>query len=278
MTLKNRSQMHIKTLYIYFKLLTIQMKRYQHLALIFTLLTCNQLTAQINETKWNITEPNGHWKHVETELVHEVPFLNLHTKQDELKIASEASPWDYYTPYDLVFEKDTLYKLNYPEQVFESVKFFIDTGYIHFTSKDLLYSYPAEVGKDTLHFYIPLLKESVFFKETFTRSAFNDSILKVIKKYGINYPSLVGTWVLIREKDYAYGTHYELKFPHIIPDSIVLNRAQMITALDQPKVLKMKTDGIERDYSFWYNESHIYLKPGDWYKEEEDPMIHFYKK
>ena len=258
--------------------MTRKMKRYQHLALTFTLLTCNQLTAQINETKWNITEPNGHWKHVETELVHEVPFLNLHTKQDELKIASEASPWDYYTPYDLVFEKDTLYKLNYPEQVFESVKFFIDTGYIHFTSKDLLYSYPAEVGKDTLHFYIPLLKESVFFKETFTRSAFNDSILKVIKKYGINYPSLVGTWVLIREKDYAYGTHYELKFPHIIPDSIVLNRAQMITALDQPKVLKMKTDGIEREYSFWYNESHIYLKPGDWYKEDEDPMIHFYKK
>jgi hypothetical protein len=40
----------------------------------------------------------------------------------------------------------------------------------------------------------------------------------------------------------------------------------------------MKTDGIEREYSFWYNESHIYLKPGDWYKEEEDPMIHFYKK
>jgi hypothetical protein len=99
-----------------------------------------------------------------------------------------------------------------------------------------------------------------------------------MKKYGINYPELVGIWMLVREEDYDYGTHYELRFPHSIPDSIEFTREQMIDALAYEKIFMMSTDGIKRDYSFWYHESCIYFKPGKWYKEENDPMIHFYKK
>lgn len=152
----------------------------------------------------------------------------------------------------------------------------VDSGYIHLNHKNVIESYPIEIVNDTLICYRPIRSESGYFKEKYLRTHFNDSVLSVMKKYGINYPELAGVWHLVREEDFDYGTHYELIFPHSIPDSIIFSREQMISALEGKNVYWMMTDGIKRDYTFWYNESHIYFKPGNWYKGD-DPYIHFYR-
>lgn len=242
-------------------------------------LSCIPVDAQKNDLKWTKPDIKGHWELVDTKIVGEVPFLNLQApKADSMKRVSEDSPWDHYTKYDLVFESDSMYKVNYPIQVFESVQFFLDTGYLLIATKYDYNAYPVQLINDTLLFYKPVSSEPGYFKETYVRTNFNDSILNVTKKYGVNYPELAGTWMLVREEDYDYGTHYELRFPHSIPDSIEFTRGQMIDALGNEKMFMMSTDGIKRDYSFWYHESCIYFKPGKWYKDEYDPMIHFYRK
>jgi hypothetical protein len=242
-------------------------------------LSFTSVDAQKNDLKWTKPNLNGHWKLIDTKIVDEVPFLNLHApEQDPMKRVCEDSPWDSYTAFDLVFEDDSMYEVNYPIQAFAPVHYFLDSGYLHFDPKDDIYAYPTELVNDTLVFYRPLRSDPGYFKEKYLRTNFNDSILNVLKKYGINYPALAGIWLLVREDDYDYGTHYELKFPHSIPDSIEFSREQMISALEGEKIYKMITDGVKQDYFFFYRNSHIYFKPGKWYKEEDDPTIYFYKK
>lgn len=253
------------------------MINYLFIALFF--LCCTPVDAQKNDLKWIKPNLKGYWKLTDTKIIDEVPFLNLRApKPDPIKMVSEDSPWDSYTKHDLVFENDSLYMVDYPIQVFTPTLYFLDTGYMHVGTKENIYSYPAELVNDTLLFYRPLRSEAGYFKESFVRTNFNDSILKAIKKHGINYPELAGTWILVREEDYDHGTHFELKFPYNIPDSIEFSREQMIDALDGEKIYRMPTDGIRREYSFWYSKAQIYFKPGKWYKDDDDPLIYFRRK
>ncbi|MEN9441928.1 MAG: hypothetical protein RLZ33_2005, partial [Bacteroidota bacterium] len=109
----------------------------------------------------------------------------------------------------------------------------------------------------------------------FVRTTFNDSIVKVMRTHGVNYPELAGKWRLVREKDYDYGTHYELQFPHTIPSAIKLTRKQLTAALGNKKVYNMRTDGQMREYTFLYDDGYMYFVPGEWFKSDDDPMIHF---
>jgi hypothetical protein len=258
---------------------TIKMTMIKYLFIILLCLSCIPVDAQKNDLKWTKPDLKGHWKLIDTKIVDDVPFLNLHAPEvDPIKMVSEDSPWDHYTKYDLVFEHDSMYKIHYPIEAFESVRFFLDTGYLHIATKNDFNTYPAQLVNDTLLLYTPVSTDPGYFKETYVRTNFNDSILNVMKKYGVNYPALAGTWMLVREEDYEYGTHYEFRFPYAIPDSIELTREKMIDALEHERIFMMSTDGIKRDYSFWYSDSNIYFKPGKWYKEVDDPWIHFYKK
>lgn len=235
--------------------------------------------AQKNNVTINISHIIGHWKLVDTEIVDHVPFLDITPlTSDQMNMVREDSPWDHYTKYDIVFEKDSMYKIHYPIQAFESMGFFVDSSYLHLTTKDAFQKYPVQLKNDTFFLYTPVYSDLGYFKETFVRTNFNDNILNTMKKYGINYPELAGTWMLIREKDYDYGTHYELEFPYSIPDSIIFTKEQMTKALENPKIYLLSTNGIKREYSFWYDQSYIYFKPGKWYKKGDDPMIHFYMK
>lgn len=221
----------------------------------------------------------GHWRLHDTQIVQEVPFLNNPRPTPELQDrVSEDSPWDLYTKFDLVFEKDTMYKVHYPIQAFEPLRFSLDTGYLHLNGQSKQLMFPAQLRNDTLQLYTPLAGDPGYFEETYVRTNFEDSILGQMKKYGINYPALAGTWYITREEDYDYGTHYELNFRHTIPDSIEFSREQMIAALHQPKIYWMRTDGVKRDYIFWYQNSRIYLKPGKWYKKDDEMLIRLYQK
>lgn len=230
-----------------------------------------------DELKWQKTDLQGHWKLYDTEIVDEVPFLNLHAPVvNNMNKVSEDSPWDSYSAFDLVFEADSMYMINYPIEALTPVHYMLDSGYLHLKHKDYVEAYPIEIVNDTLICYRPIRSESGYFKEKYLRTHFNDSVLNILKKYGINYPELAGIWHLVREEDYDYGTHYELKFPHSIPDSINISKEQMISALKGDKVYRMITDGVKRDYSFSYRKNHIYFTPGKWYKGD-DPHIHFYR-
>lgn len=241
-------------------------------------LFCASSHKQTDTLQWTRPDVKGHWKLFDTEIVEKVPFLNLMVSEpDQMNMVSEESPWDFYTEFDLVFEEDSMYMVNYPIQAFTAVQYFLDSGYLHLGPKDNIIAYPAELINDTLIFYRPLKSQSVYFKERYLRTNFNDSILNVMKNYGINYPALAGTWILVREKDFDYGTHYELKFPHSIPDSVEFSKEQMISALVDEKIYRMITDGVKRDYFFFYRNPYIYFKPGKWYKGE-DPLIHFIRK
>lgn len=258
---------------------TIRINMINHFYIILLCLICIRAHAQKNDIKW--TKPNlkGHWKLIDTKIVDEVPFLNLQAPEpDPMKMVYEDSPWDSYTKHDLVFENDSMYMVDYPIQAFTPAHYLLDSGYLHVGTKDEVYTYPTELVHDTLLFYRPLRSEPGYFKETYVRTIFNDSVFNILKKYGINYPELAGTWILVREEDYDYGTHYELRFPHSIPDAIKFTREKMIDALEHEKIFMMNTDGVKRDYSFWYQKSYIYFKPGKWYKGSDDPWIHFYKK
>lgn len=240
--------------------------------------SCVSVVAQNNDFSGTQSNLNGHWKLVDTKMVDDVPFLNIPPPEEEpLRMVSEDSPWDHYTGFDLVFENDSMYKMHYPIEALASVRFFLDTGYLHISTGKKLTAYPAQLVNDTLLLYTPVSSDPGYFKETFVRTHFNDSILDVMKTYGVNYPELAGTWMLVREKDYDYGTHYELEFPHKLPDSMVFSRKQMINALKQSKTVLIRTDGVKREYTFWYQDAYIYVKPGNWYTGE-DYMIHFEKR
>jgi hypothetical protein len=247
--------------------------------ILIVLTTLNISCGQNKQVKLNWTQPDvkGHWKLWDTEIVEEVPFLNLKASvPDSMRRVGEDSPWDSYRKFDLVFENDSIYTFDYPIEAFTPVHYYLDSGYLYAGSKDQMRACPVEMVNDTLILYRPLRSDPGYFKEKYLRTNFNDTILNLLKTYGINYPALAGTWTLVREEDFDYGTHYELTFPHTIPDSIVFTKEQMIVALDHEKIYKMKTDGIKRDYTFYYENNRMYLKPGNWYKGE-DAWIYFYK-
>ena len=241
--------------------------------------SCTRADFKESQLSGTAADLEGHWKLHDVEIVDQVPFLNLRaTKPDPTNRVCEDSPWDSYTRHDLVFEHDSMYMVDYPIQAYTPVHYFLDTGYLHVGPKDDIYAYPAALINDTLLLYRPLRSDPGFFKETYVRTHFNDSVLSIMKKYGINYPELAGTWILVREEDYDDGTQYELLFPHTLPDSIEFSQAQMTAALEGMNTFKMTTDGIKRDYSFYYRESRMYFQPGQWYKKGDDPLIYFYRK
>lgn len=249
-----------------------------HSILVFLVFSFSLLSQEPKTSYATKSNLEGHWRLLDAELVDEVPFLNFRAPEpDPMTRVSEDSPWDSYRRNDLVFEQDTMYSVIYPIEMLHAAKYWLDAGYVHVKTKDSVLTYPAEIVNDTLLLYTQLSSEAQFFKERYVRTNFNDSVLGVLKKYGVNYPELAGTWYLIREEDYDYGTHYELKFPYSLPDSIVLTRQKMIAALENEKTFLIRTSGVKRDYSFYYENMSMYFIPGKWFKGD-DPYIHFYKK
>lgn len=255
------------------------MKRVKYLLIVVVFFNMMLLRAQQTYSLWNKPNLTGHWKLVNTDLVDEVPFLK-HQKSfaESVNKVSEDSPWDHYKADDLIVEQDSLFKVDYPIQAFERTHFVLDSGYLHVWRNDYLIACPIQFANDTFICYTPVVTEPGYFKETFVRTTFNDSIVEMMRTYDVNYPELAGKWRLVREKDYDYGTHYELQFPHTIPSAIKLTRKQLTAALGNKKVYNMRTDGQMREYTFLYDDGYIYFVPGAWFKGDDDPMIHFEKE
>jgi len=231
----------------------------------------NEHTDQ-NESGWTKPALEGHWKFVSAVKVENTSFLNQYP--NPYAPAYEAGPPEppYRAP-DLVVENDSLYEILYPKQLIRRQGFSVDSGYLHAHFEWYTESHPVEFVNDTLFIYVPLYNNE-YAKEGYVKTSFNDSVLDILIRDEVNYPELAGTWFLIRESGGGDGTYYELEFPHLIPDSIEINREQFITGLHNNNIYLMSTDGKPREYTFEYYGGHLHLTPGAWY-DGENPWIHF---
>ncbi|MFT5250549.1 MAG: hypothetical protein ACI93P_002291 [bacterium] len=222
---------------------------------------------------WTKPEVEGHWKHVTTNEVSDIPFAKIYHDPDLIEPIVEGGPFEYHLFGDLVFENDTMYKVNFPIEIPFATQFSIDTGFINL-SNGYNGSLPVQMVNDTLYTYTSGNLGSVYLKEGYVKTKFNDSIIELLKKHRVNYPELAGFWYLMRDYTYDYGTSYWLEYPHNIPDSIEVSRDFFINSQEGDKTIRMKTDGKNREYTYSYRSQYLHLTPGDWY-QGEDPWIHF---
>ena len=233
------------------------------------------VTSDPDKSGWTKPVVEGQWKFVTAVKVENTPFLS---KFSEPQIFPDELPHPLppYVGPDLIFEKDTMYELKYPESMSDGVTFSLDSGYL--VSRSLAHRDPCpiELTNDTLYLYQPY-HDRQFIKESYVKTSFNDSIVSILKKEGVNYPELAATWFLIREDSGDDGSEYLLKFPFKIPDSLVISREDLIQATNSKMVYWMSTDGKKKDYFLYYKWGYLHLTPGKWY-QGDDPWIHFSRK
>ncbi len=198
----------------------------------------------------------GHWKFVKNQIVNPA-FL----KEDPDAIAQEETY--FYQPFttDLVFSADSFYRIDYPTELCQRGAYEVDTFYLHM--KGALGMSRYKIKTDTLILY--RMDEGNLLKETYQKTNFNDSIVSILKRDGFDYALLEGTWLLLREYSYDYGTEYVLNFPHEIPDSIVLTRADILATLHTDRSVMMTTDEKKMTYTFSHDYGQLNLTPNSWY-------------
>ncbi len=233
------------------------------------------VTPDLDKSGWTKPVIEGQWKFVTAVKVESTTFLSQFS---EPQIFPDEMPHRQppYVGPDLIFEKDTMYELRYPESMSDGTTFSLDSGYLFSRSVAHRDPCPIELTNDTLYLYQPYHGRE-FIKEAYVKTSFSDSIISILKKEGVNYPELAGTWYLIREESGEDGTQYLLEFPYAIPDSIVITRGDFIAGLENNRVLMISTNGKKRDYVFTYKWGYLSFTPGTWY-EGEDPWIHFSRK
>jgi len=237
------------------------------------LLLCCSCAEEQKATGWTKPALEGQWTFVSAEKVEDSPFLshypNPHTPAREV---GPAEP-PYIGP-DLIFEKDTVYEVYGQMEFMYGSHFSIDSGYLHFGREWLGNTHPVEFKNDTLFIYKPYY-DKIYVKEGYLKTTRNDSVINEIRKHGANYPAMAGTWYLVREFSSEDGSEgYTLDFPHIIPDTIEISRAEFIGGLEQNKRYMLSTDGDKQEYFFSYSWGDLLLTPGDWYQGEDTRLIY----
>jgi hypothetical protein len=215
---------------------------------------------QIDST---IESPNitGRWRYIRNEVI-----VDAEIKEVSQNIFAE---WTYfYTPYraDIVIEKDSLYRVDYPMELDSRMKYDINSGFIKTGGNIGLSRY--KLKDDTLIFY--RTDEDNFVKELFKKVEYSDSIMSILKNDTINYPLLAGKWHLLRDYNINNdGTLYTLDFPYTIPDEIKLSKQHILKTMHDGRKINFLTDGINRTYTYNYVNYWLTLTPGDWYKGDD---------
>lgn len=248
---------------------------------IIPLLLCFSCTQQSevqtednSEPEWIKPDVQGDWELVSTVKIKETPFLNAF--DDLHEPPGEDTPIEPpYTGPHLIFENDSVFEVLYPMSMEYRYQFSVEDGLLHIRSGRYHKRYPIESANDTLFIYRPHNGyDSTYIKEGYIQTTLNDSIVNILRTHEANYPEFAGKWHLVTESAGEYGEHYELKFPHELPDSIEISRDEFIAALDQNKRYLLSTDGEFREYFFHHFFGKLVFTPSDWY-DGDDPWIHF---
>jgi hypothetical protein len=231
------------------------------------LLGCSASTEQ---SPYQAPDITGHWKLASANIVNYIPSLDLRPLIDPLAAIREAYPYEYATNTDLVFTADSIFRIDYPMEFIGSAGYSIDTAYLNFGNK----SWPIYLNADTLLLY-RTGDQNCYLEQVYYRADFDDSTVAVIKKDKINFGALAGTWFLVRAYNFDYGCEYILDFPHVLPNSIVLTREEILaTSAQQNRSVEMLTDGIKRKYTLSYYRGKLLLTPESWY-EGQDQNLQF---
>ncbi len=220
-----------------------------------------------------IPDLTGHWEFVNNEIL-------VAAKAPETLIAREEMY--SYQPFeiDVIFTADSFYHVYYPSELVMKGAYSIDSEFLTIDGPLGRSRYVS--NQDTLILY--RIDEGNYVKQTYQRRVSDDSIVSILKRDGFNYPLLADTWYLIRDASINNdGTEYVLEFPHTIPDSLVLTRAEILATMHSTRTIHMLTDGVKKEYQYGYNGysdnfvGELILTPGDWYRGEEI-TIGFYRK
>ncbi len=132
-------------------IINLHMNRFLTSSTLILLICCSD---QITNAGWTKPALEGQWKFVTATLVENTPFLSQYP--DPKIFADEAPlPKPPYIAPDLIFEKDTMYELKYPESIRHRIKFSLDSGYLVSRSIANRAPCPLEFTNDTLCIYKP---------------------------------------------------------------------------------------------------------------------------
>ena len=273
--------------------------RYYFIILIF-LTACGTIktkhTQEVEaETKNNyaVSVLEGHWTLVSIEIIEEKQSIERYHEVVNPNIAKEWSPPVYIdnegilrphspsaylarTMKDLVFNGDSIFRMNYPLQM-ETMDLFTIESERLIVKNDNPKSVVVSADKDSL--YVSYLDQfGLYLKETYKRVVFDDSVLTILKVDTINIPELAGSWELIREDGDEYGTEYFLDFPYEVPDTLVLTKEELISTFYTDRSVQMLTDGKKQKYFLKYYQDELLLIPDKWFDptewHEKDRYVH----
>lgn len=212
----------------------------------------------------------GHWKFVSAVKEKGTPFLTIYPNPHTP--AYEAGPPEppYIGP-DFLFDQDSAYQVVYPKYLYYRNGFSVDSGYLHLHHQWHTELFPVELRDDTLFIYKPFYDDE-YIKEGYVKTAFDDSVVDILKTNPANYPELAGTWDLVRFDSGNDGSYYELDFPHEVPDSIHVSREDFLKGIENNNTYQIITDGVLKDYRFKYSWGSLVFTPGDWYKGDESGL------
>jgi hypothetical protein len=250
----------------------------------FSLTGCASSNPPIVEDtkKLTIITPEGHWSLVSIKVIeskqsvenynqeiYEPDDKNIPVYMDENGVLKPNNDNYLSVPMeDLVFIGDSIAWLNYPLQM-QKLRFYkIESGLLKIGNDNSQKSITLSSDQDTLRISY-LDRYGLFLEETYKRTSFNDSILNVLTLYKINLPELAGTWELIRMESLDGGLEYHLRFPHKIPDRLVLTREELASTMFLDKSCQLLTDGKKQKYFINYKDGELLLTPDRWYNKYE---------
>ena len=203
----------------------------------------------------------GKWRYIRNEII-----IPNEINEQPTNVYAE---WTYfYNPNraDIIIEGDSMYRTEYPLELFDRGKFDIGSCYIKTYENIGISRYVLK--DDTLILY--RYDEGNFVKEYFKKTDYSDSTMSILKKDTINYALLAGTWFLQRSYNYGNdGSEYWLDYPHTIPDTIHLPREHILKTMHNGRQVTYLTDGVKRSYTYSYVGNWLNLKPGDWFKGDD---------
>ncbi|CAG5082851.1 hypothetical protein [Parvicella tangerina] len=139
------------------------------------------------------------------------------------------------------------------------------------------------VFSDTLQ--ISYLEETGFYlTEVYARDSFDETIVNLIKNYGVNLPNAAGKYSLVhydfQTVDYDSPFEHYHSFPHDVPETLNLSETDLLEVLKNESIMEILTDGELKPYILsWSGGERLWIHPDfEWYDGPDTSSFILYDK